>query len=114
MGWVLSTQVLGVRAAAPGMRHLRVHPRTGNLAWARGTFPVPGGDVQVEWRRRAGATQVTLDLPDGHTADVVLDRASETQRVVTHNGQRLEMPSTGATIEVAVGPGRHTIELSTE
>ena len=96
------------------MSHLRVHPRTGNLAWARGTFPVPGGDVQVEWRRRAGATQVTLDLPDGHTADVVLDRASDAQRVVTHNGQRLEVPISGAAVEVAVGSGHHTVELSTD
>jgi hypothetical protein len=91
-----------------------VHPRTGNLAWARGTFPLPGGDVQVEWRRRAAATQVTLDLPDGHTADLVLDRASDAQRVVTHNGERLQMPAGRATVEVAVGPGRHMVELSAE
>ena len=112
VGWVLSTRVLGVRAATPGMSHLRVHPRTGNLAWARGTFPTPGGDVQVEWRRSARGTQVTLDLPEGHTADVVLDRANDAHRVVTHNGQRLDTPAAGATVEVPVGPGSHTVELS--
>ena len=111
-GWVLSTRVLGVRAAAPGMSRLRVHPRTGNLAWARGTFPAPGGDVRVEWRRSAGGTQVSLDLPEGHTADIVLDRASDAHQVFTHNGERLDTPAAGATVEVPVGPGRHTVELS--
>jgi len=39
---------------------------------------------------------------------------SDAQRAVRHNGQRLELPATGASVEVAVGPGRHTVELGPE
>ena len=41
VGWVLSTQVLGVRAAAPGMSHLRVHPARATWPGRAARFPFP-------------------------------------------------------------------------
>ncbi len=110
IGWVLSTQVLGVRPGAPGMSHVRVHPRTGMLAWARGTFPTPGGDVRVEWRRSDRRTKIDLEVPDGMTADVVLDRAPDAPTFVTSDGQRVGTTDTDDPVSVAVEAGRHTVE----
>ena len=57
----LCEQVLGITVEAPGCRKLRVCPHLGDLAWAKGTFPTPYGDVKVE----VTPDKLTVDAPDG-------------------------------------------------
>jgi len=46
--YMLSRYVLGVEFDAFG--EVKLNPRPGSLAWAKGTVPHPNGRVEVEWR----------------------------------------------------------------
>jgi hypothetical protein len=48
--YFLSSQVLGVRPAAPGWTKVIVEPAPAGLAWANGSVPLPdGGTIDVTW-----------------------------------------------------------------
>ena len=55
----LMTRVLGVEPAAPGFTAARVEPALGDLAWARGAVPCPGGHVHVDVQ----SDMLTVDSP---------------------------------------------------
>lgn len=55
----LIVHTLGVTPAAPGYERVRVAPRLGALAWARGAVPTPHGLVRVA----VEGTAVTVDSP---------------------------------------------------
>ena len=66
----LSTDVRGVRPLAPGFARFAVAPHPTGLAWARGAFPSPAGDVTVAWERGAGRFRLELEVPPGCRASV--------------------------------------------
>lgn len=43
----LADTVLGVEILEPGCKKVAVKPQLGNLAWAKGTYPTPYGDITV-------------------------------------------------------------------
>ena len=73
----LSTHVLGVRPMPPGGVQIEVAPLACGLEWAKGVVPTAKGDVQVEWHRRNGEMQLTVDIPNGCTALVRLPGRSQ-------------------------------------
>ena len=122
-GYVLSSRVLGVMPTGPGFSSCTVHPHTGDLEWAKGTFPAPQGDIRVEWKKENGSLALTTEIPEGVQAEVVLDRDPQARQALTHNGARVDMEElhalaqAGVTVEpaairIGVVAGRHTIELS--
>jgi alpha-L-rhamnosidase len=66
--------VLGIDAAEPGYRTVRVAPRPGGgLTWARGSLTTRHGEVAVAWKLgEAGALEATVAVPDGVTAEIDL------------------------------------------
>lgn len=44
----LIVHTLGITAAEPGFRAVRIEPQLGNLEWARATVPTPHGPISVE------------------------------------------------------------------
>ena len=68
----LSTEVLGVQVLETNVARLRVAPYPGDLAWARGTYPIPQGDVEVAWQVERGAFRLDLTIPQNTSAEVVL------------------------------------------
>ncbi|NKQ36297.1 MAG: family 78 glycoside hydrolase catalytic domain [Chloroflexi bacterium] len=68
----LSTAVLGITPTSPGFQSFRVAPHPANLTWARGTFPTPLGEIGVDWRLADGRMQLTLAVPEGAAAEVVV------------------------------------------
>jgi hypothetical protein len=63
---VLLQLVLGVTAAEPGWKRVRVAPVPGDLEFARGTVMSPAGPIRVEWEK-VGEDQlaVRVELPEG-------------------------------------------------
>ncbi len=62
----LSTEVLGVRIAAPGKPDtIRIAPRPGTLEWAEGVFAHARGPVWVSWRNDRGRLELQWDAPLG-------------------------------------------------
>ncbi|MCX7176521.1 MAG: family 78 glycoside hydrolase catalytic domain [Proteobacteria bacterium] len=67
----LSTDVLGVSPIADGFRRLRIAPQIAGLAWARGRYPTPHGDVAVQWRKDSDGLKLTVVIPPDCEAEVV-------------------------------------------
>lgn len=71
--YFLTSQVLGVTAAAPGYQRIRVAPKALGLKWASGTVPTPHGNVTVSWHiDDVGKMQVRTDAPEGCSIELVL------------------------------------------
>jgi alpha-L-rhamnosidase len=68
--WLIE-QILGLAPLAPGYRRIQVQPDLAGLQWAQGAVATPHGPVRV----RATTRHITVTLPSGITADVLLPAA---------------------------------------
>ncbi len=59
----LSTEVLGITPSAPGFAEIQVAPRPVDLSWAKGVYPTPHGNVEIDWYRRDDRLEVSLTTP---------------------------------------------------
>ena len=58
--------VLGIDAAAPGFRKVRIAPCPGSLKEVSGSIPHPAGTVSASYRFSSdGTLSATITLPDG-------------------------------------------------
>ncbi len=115
-GFILTTQILGVKPTAPGFSGFTIYPHTGDLTSARGLVPTPKGDIKVDWKKDTGAFTIYAEIPAGTTAEVVLERKAQGNQTLRLDGKivKLEtgnMVKIDAThIRLQVGAGKHTIE----
>jgi alpha-L-rhamnosidase len=71
-----SAFLLGVRPTAPGYARFVVRPQpTRDVRWAKGIVPTPHGPIRAEWECEGTAFRLSLDVPKGTVADVVLPAA---------------------------------------
>ena len=71
-------RVAGLDFAAPGYRRVRVDPHPGGgLASAAARLDTPFGEVAVAWQRRGAELTMTLTVPTGVDAEVVVPREPE-------------------------------------
>ena len=70
--------VLGIDAAEPGYRSVRIAPRPGGgLTWARGSLKTRHGEVGISWKLGdAGELEATVIVPDGVAAEIDLPGSS--------------------------------------
>ncbi len=81
----LSTEILGVKPLAPGFTRFLVAPHPADLLWARGVFPSPHGEIAVEWQVEADRFSLTVSVPPGTEAQIILPEGA--WGVVQVNGQ---------------------------
>lgn len=63
---LLTRYVLGVTPTAPGFASWSVKPRVGDLSWARGVVPAPGGrGISVRWETGHDGFSMEVEVPDG-------------------------------------------------
>ena len=63
---LLSRYVLGVTPTAPGFAAWSVKPHVGDLKWARGVVPTPGGQgISVRWEKSEGVFKMEIEVPEG-------------------------------------------------
>lgn len=74
--------VLGIWPTEGGHQRCRIAPRLGGLEWARGSVPVPSGDIRVEIDSRGAR----VDLPEHVTADLSGYAVSGGARSITGPG----------------------------
>ena len=80
----LHRQVAGIELldGDPAYRRFRIRPRPGGgLSWARGAHESPYGLIEVSWRLDDDRFHLTVDVPPGTSADVILP--DESMRTVT-------------------------------
>jgi alpha-L-rhamnosidase len=79
--WVYQI-VLGIRAAEPGYRRIRIQPTPGpGIDWARGTYDSAAGRIEVSWEASDDGFRLETTIPEGIEADLVLPDG--TTRTVT-------------------------------
>ncbi len=122
VGYVLLTRILGIMPTGAGFATCRIHPRPGDLTWARGVMPAPAGDIKVEWQQAGDMLRLQTEVPDNVHAEVVLDRDPDRQLVLGHNGVNTDLrdPAAVASSDLVLAPdavrihirgGSHTFEL---
>ena len=104
VGYALSKRVLGVMPTGPGFATCEIRPCPGDLEWARGAYPTPHGDVQVEWRADKGSIELSLDLPHGVAATVVLDRPTSNRQIIERDGETVRLDVSRLPPDVEVTP----------
>ena len=78
--YFLSTQVLGVKPAAPGYARIRIAPQVFNLQWASGIVPTPRGPVTVSWHvNEAGMLDLFYDAPEDCEVEISLPQWANDQ-----------------------------------
>ncbi|MFC5747435.1 family 78 glycoside hydrolase catalytic domain [Actinomadura rugatobispora] len=69
----LHAHVAGIRPVGPGYRRFLVAPQPGGgLTWADARFDAPYGRIRSAWRIEDGAFSLTVTVPPGTTAEIVL------------------------------------------
>ncbi len=114
IGYILATRVLGIRPTGPGFSSCTVHPRLGDLEFARGTMPTPSGDLHATCRKADDGVRLTLDVPDGIAVDAVLERARGAPQVLECDGAPVDVggeEASAATVQVRVASGTHDVVL---
>lgn len=70
---LLPSRIAGIRPLAPGYARFQVKPAPGALTWMETTVPTPHGNIEFSWRRGG---KVTLRVPEGTSAELILDEDS--------------------------------------
>lgn len=83
--WIYQV-VLGIRAAEPGYRRIRIQPTPGpGIDWVRGALDSAVGRIEVAWETTADGLRVEATIPEGAEADIVLpDGTSRAVGAGTH------------------------------
>ncbi len=105
-GWVL-----GIRQApdSVGWRHILIAPEPGDLIDAKGGTSTVQGRIDVEWRRTGHDFWLSVEVPQGAKATVVLPVKSATLNV---DGKTVPAkPGNFGRASVEVGSGNHIIRF---
>jgi hypothetical protein len=119
---ILSTQVLGVAPTGAGFSSYDVVPHPGDLTWAQGRVPTPGGAITASWRATNGGFDLQVGSPSGTTGRLAVPTEGVANRV-TLDGQEVwdghqavggaNATSDGSYVYVAgVGAGQHEVEAT--
>ena len=59
----MSRYVLGVKILEPGCKKIEIKPQLGNLEFAKGTFPTPYGNIEIEHKNENGKIVSNIKAP---------------------------------------------------
>jgi len=86
-----SAYILGVRPVESGYRRFLVQPQpVKEVSWAKGLVPTPHGPISAEWELMGHTLRLTLVVPPGTVADVMLPKSAYL-RVNGHSGNALSL-----------------------
>ncbi len=109
--YFLSRYQLGVSPLQPGYSRTLIAPQPVDLTWAKGSMPTPQGEVEVAWQKRASAFDLTVSLPPGIKAQVVLPVKAQEFATLSVNGQSDRSLWPPAVTSVRQDNGQWLVEL---
>jgi hypothetical protein len=101
-GWIasptyqMSSKILGITPASPGLDAVNIHPTFCGLAFARGAVPGRHGLIGVDWTRQPDRLSITLDIPPGTHANVNLPTGRAPNPQLLLGGRQLAPSAGGA------------------
>ncbi|WP_238398641.1 alpha-L-rhamnosidase C-terminal domain-containing protein [Edaphobacter sp. 12200R-103] len=81
--WLME-EVLGIEPTGAGFNTVDIRPDLLDMQWAKGAEPTPHGLLKVEARKEANGTTVTLDIPQGVTARVLVPSGSSSAKLLVN------------------------------
>jgi hypothetical protein len=97
--WTLE-ELAGIQAVTPGFRQTRIRPELAGLSELKGAVPTPLGVVRVE----AQAQKITVEIPAGMQADLLLPAGAWMRAGAVVQGQSME---DGARVAVRLEQAGH-------
>jgi len=92
---------------APGYKHFFVKPApVGDLTFARASYRSIHGEIVSDWRIENGRFRLSVTVPPGTTATVVLPGAG----AITTRAKPTASPEVDPKRAFDVGPGTHSFE----
>jgi hypothetical protein len=81
--WLME-EVIGIEPTGAGFNTVDIRPDLLDMQWAKGAEPTPQGLLKVEARKEANGTTVTLDIPQGVTARVLVPSGSSSAKLLVN------------------------------
>lgn len=86
-GYFLGQGILGVKRANPGWTRVLIEPQPCDLAWARGSVPLPqGGRIDVSWSVDGDMMNVRVAAPSSVEVEVRIPAGMREQVTLAVNG----------------------------
>jgi hypothetical protein len=105
--WLME-EVLGIKPTARGFDKAVIRPDLLDLQWAKGTEPTPHGPIQVGLKKEGATTSMSLDLPNGISAEVLMPVAQRGGQVFVNGQAKLSVEAEGGTrAKIAIASGAH-------
>ncbi len=109
---IIPRKLLGIEPLEPGFGKVGIHPRTGNLRYAKGKLPTIRGPIEVAVTNELSKPyQVAITLPANVTANVMLPSFGNSSVSVLLDGKPVQGRVYGNTIIIEpVGSGKHLLQ----
>lgn len=104
--YILYGDVLGIKPLERGFSKVRIYPQIGDLAYAEGSVPTPGGKIRLNIRQSESAYAIEITLPAYIEACVKLP--GELIRMETVQGQEKPVVEHPSLSELVI-PARDTL-----
>lgn len=108
---IIPRKLLGIEPLEPGFGKVGIHPRTGNLSYAKGKLPTIRGPIEVAVENEPSKPyRVGIILPANVTACVTLPSFGKNLPTVLLDGKPVEGRLEGNTVVIeTVGSGKHLL-----
>jgi len=108
---IIVRKMMGVEPISPGAQHIKIHPKIGELEFARLKTSFISGSVAVECKQTENKYSLTVEIPGGVVADIKIP-ASKGSKSLYVNGNILNANIDNGSFHLQNFPsGNHLLEV---
>ncbi|NDB04002.1 MAG: hypothetical protein EBY38_10130 [Flavobacteriaceae bacterium] len=108
---IIVRKMMGVEPISPGAQHIKIHPKIGELEFARLKTSFISGSVAVECKQTENKYSLTVEIPGGVVADIKIP-ASKGSKSLYVNGNILNANIDNGSFHLQNFPsGNHSLEV---
>ena len=108
---IIVRKMMGVEPLYPGAQSIKIHPKIGNLSFAKLKTSLISGEVIVSCQQKQNEFTLEVEIPGGVKADIILPIYNDKQKVYK-NGEVLDIKLEKNKLHLKeVLSGKHLIEI---
>ena len=108
---IIVRKMMGVEPLDPGAQSIKIHPKIGNLSFAKLKTSLISGEVIVSCQQKQNEFTLEVEIPGGVKADIILPIYNDKQKVYK-NGEVLDIKLEKNKLHLKeVLAGKHLIEI---